>query len=346
MQFKFERASTALFISIVLLMGVGTYAQTAETQTKEEKKQAEQERKDRERKAKEDAKRQKQEDRAKAFLEKLVPVGKVIDYDRFKDLTTVNTKGMVVYPMDRDNSFESAYVGMWAVYSVQGQFGSSPPSVRLYLHGQTLLVGTSNNPCSLSMILNGTERVQFGEMKYGSNSILRLNIVWVDMSLRSFHTLVNSNSIEVQTCRFETTLNPRHIAGLATLLEGLPQATATTTTVASKAIVPLHPHIGTWKLPMMRDGVQEEWVLEIDGEPGALKGVLKMGKGGQVSLSNVISIGSSLSGRAQEFAKGGLNMVTISGQTSENFFKGTISFWLLGKQQPPIAFEGQRTSIP
>lgn len=262
--------------------------------------------------------------RSRARLEKLVPIEKNVEYDRFKDITTVNTKGMVVYPLDRDVSFEQAYVDMWALYSVQGQFGNTPPSVRLLFHGQTLLIGTSSNPCSLSMILNGTDRVQFGQMSYGINSIMRLNIAWVDMSLSSFRALAASKSIDMQTCRFETTLTLRHMSGLAALLEGLPEATATTATTApSKAIGPLHPHIGIWKFQMTRDGVPEEWVLQIDGESGALKGVLKMGKGGEISLSNILSSESFLSGGAHEIVQGGMNMVTFSGRTSETYLKGT-----------------------
>lgn len=141
--------------------------------------------------------------------------------------------------------------------------------------------------------------------------------------------------------------HPRHFQGLAALLEGLPQATATTTTTApSKAIVPVHPHVGTWTFGMTRDGVPEDWVLQISGEPGALKGVLKMGKGGELKLTNVLSSGSFLSGGASEIVQGGMNMVTFSGQTSDNVFKGNITFWLLGKRQDPIAFEAKRTSIP
>ncbi len=346
MQIKFEKSLKAILLVVILSMTVGAYAQTPEKQTKEETKQAEQERKDREKQAKEDAKRQKEEDKAKTHLEKLIPIGKNLEYDRFKDVTTVNTKGMVVYPLDRDVSFEQAYVAIWALYTVPGQLGDAPPSVRLLLHGQTLLIGTSNNPCSLSMILNGSERVQFGQMSYGSNSILRLNIAWVDMSLSSFRAMVASKSIDMQTCRFETTLTPRHVAGLAALLEGLPQTAATPITVPTKAIGALHPHVGTWTFGMTRDGVPEDWIMQIDGEPGALKGVLKMGKGGEIKLTNILSSGSFLSGGAHEIVQGGMNMVTFSGRTSDNVFSGKITFWLLGKQQTPIAFEAKRTSIP
>jgi hypothetical protein len=345
MQVNSYKCFQVLFLFFWLLLNVGIQAQIPEKQAKEEKKQAEQQRKDREKQAKEEAKRQTENAKAQTLLMKLIPIGKEANYDRFKDITTVNSMGMIVYPLDRNIQFEFAFVGMWARYSVQGQFGASPPSIRLLLHGQTLLIGSPSNPCSLSMILNGTERVQFGQMSYGRT--IRLgNIGWVDMSLNSFRSLATSKSIEMQSCRFETSLNPRHISGLATLLEGLPQASVSTITGPRKAIGPLHPHIGTWTFQMTRDGVPEDWEIQLDGEPGALTGVLKMGKGGEISLTNVISSGPFLSGGASEIVQGGMNMVTFSGQTSENVLKGKITFWLLGRQQAPIAIEAKRTSAP
>lgn len=344
-QIRNHRAFGLSFFIALLLFGMATYGQTSGNQTKEEKKLAEQEKKNREKQAKEDEKRQKVLDKSRSLLEKLVPIGKNVQYDRFKDTTTVNTNGMTVYPMDRDARFEIAYVGMWSMYSVQGQFGGLPPTVRLFVHGQTLLIGTPSNPCSLSMILNSSERVQFGQMQYG-RTIQLGNVAWVDMSLNSFRAIALAKSVDVQTCRFETALNSRHILGLAALLEGLPAAENNSSEIQQPSSVgPLHPLVGLWKFQVTRNNVPEDWTLRVDKNGTALTAQVKM-PNGEITLSNIISAGNIFSGSASEIVPGGLNMMIFSGQTSDNSMDGKLTIYLAGQQQPIVAFNARRVSIP
>jgi hypothetical protein len=340
------RFNSALFwpSAITLLLFVLSIgAQTPQKPTKEEKKQAEQQRKEQEKHAKEEAKRREDEHKAKSRLEKQIPIGKTVEYDRFKDVTAVYTHGMIVYPLDRDMSFATAYVGIRAGYVISGQFGSSPATVRLIVSGQSLLVGTPSRPCSLSMILNGTSRVQLGELQYGTPTSYAY-VAWVDMSLSSFRALSTASSIEMQTCQFETVLNPRHIAGLAVLLEGLPGANSGAS-VSQPAVGSLHPIVGTWKFQVIRGGVAEDWLLRIENEGTALRGSVTTATG-EIVLTNMISAGNIFSASASELVPNGLNMIIFSGQVANNGMSGKIAIYLAGQQQPVVPFEAQRISSP
>jgi hypothetical protein len=293
--------------------------------------------------SKQETKRQKEIDKANSRLEKQIPVGKTVEYDRFKDVTTVSTHGMVVYPMDRDMTFATAYVGILATYSVQGQLGTVPPTVRLVVTGQSLLVGTPSSPCTLSMIVDGTRRMQLGQMQYGRPTAYAY-VAWVDLSLTTFRAIASASSIDFQTCRFETTLNQRHITGLAALLEGLPAVGSDSANYQMPADS-LDPFAGTWKFQVARGGIVEEWILRMQKNGSLLQGSLKTPTT-EIPLPNMVFSGTMFSGSASEMDPLGLNMMTISGQVSHNSMNGKLTIYLLSKQQPIVAFEAKRISIP
>lgn len=340
-----------VFLSILfsLPIPVSVYAQHPDGQTKE-KKQAEGEPKENEKQAKEGAKLRKQEAEAQAALEKLIPIGKDVQYDRFKDITRVSTKVMNVLSQEEARDWGQFYVAMYADYSVQGNIGTIPNTINLAFVslGQRGFFSTSADR-TLNMIINGNSRSSLGTMEHNQKLVSRSieAVAWVTLSLKDYQTLVNSKSIEVQIGKVEFALHPRHLEGLRALLGDLPEnisSQKSLQTDKSAQISSYSPFVGSWTLQIkMQNNETETWKLSIKKNDNTFTGTINTAKGGEIIIPNIIVADKVFGNTRVKTADGKEGTMFIFGDFKDGNISGKINLMGVGISSS-ATFEGIRDS--
>lgn len=324
-----KKIDTRFIAASFLILALFTFVngQSPDKPTKEEKKQAEQEKKNREKQAKADAKRQKQEAEIQASLETLIPIGKDVSYDRFKDISRVTTKLMKVLGDKEALSWGQAYVQMFATYEVQGETLTVPTSIKLAF----VTLGfrpffPSAQDRTLTLIVNGSKRVALGEMAYAGNLSERCckELALTTFSLEDFRALTEATSVEARIGRVEFAFHPRHFEGLRVLIKDLPKSAvsfAVPQLNGGTDIATLHPLVGSWKFGMTEDGRPQEWVLVIEKQGDSFSGALRIPRGTEI-FPRIAVAGNmfSVTARGEDGT-----VLTIDGKASGNTMSGKVT---------------------
>lgn len=147
--------------------------------------------------------------------------GTNVEYDRFKDITTVSTIPVNVFDDKKISNWGLIYFRIFGQYQVNGSVGQLPKTVKLAFSWSGIRPFFANeSEKTLNLIIDG-KRTNYGELQYGG--LIRVGVgykeqVWVEMSIADFESFINAKSIEMQLANLEFALQPAQIESLRRLL--------------------------------------------------------------------------------------------------------------------------------
>lgn len=161
--------------------------------------------------------------------------GIVIDYDRFKDETSVAISTMLEnYTVDIPFSRMQEFILLVAGFNYQGQrLTVTPTTMRLAFQSQARGWRFSEG-AELRGIIDGA-RIDFGRMSYSRKDLGagHVEVLRLDVPVRTFLKLARSKTAELRVGSKELKLGPQHLAALAMLADQLTGA-ATSRAIPTK----------------------------------------------------------------------------------------------------------------
>ena len=211
---------TSIIIFVLLLLPVLTYSQSAQQQSKEEKKKAEQEQKAQEKQAKEQQKQQEKQAKLDAKAAKdSAPVLIQKEYDRFTDQTTVK----FTTPTSRQNILEGVKFNLGVAASF---LGTTPPPTDAGVDALLVFSYRFDTPYPAAnrnlILLIDNRPLDFGQLQTASASTQRFNsrvvftdvILYAKVPLDFLRKLSNARTIEGRFNGIEFQVSPKFIPTL------------------------------------------------------------------------------------------------------------------------------------
>ncbi len=210
-------AKVILIVAFLTLTTGTSFAQTSQSKqdkeaVKQAAKQAERERKEQEK----EAKRQEK-------YESTRPIKTTSFYDRFKDLTTVSMKNMLVIGNNNYTPVIYGIADFWLTggFQYQGQTWTKPTQVALAFEALEAYWEFRNpGNRNLILIVDGT-RMDLGMMASQESVVPYVGnkeSLAVVLPYETFLRIANAKSVEAQLGRLEFRLEERHLAGLRNLI--------------------------------------------------------------------------------------------------------------------------------
>jgi hypothetical protein len=150
--------------------------------------------------------------------------GKVnVTYDRFKDITTVNTLPIDLFGAEEYSKWGVIFFQIFGQYEVKGSVGQLPDTVKVAFSSVSKKpFFASANDRTLNLIIDG-KRIAYGEMKYsGLKSHGTTNYeesVWMELSTADFKNFLKSKSVELQMGKLEFNLPSSILNSLSLLIQ-------------------------------------------------------------------------------------------------------------------------------